>query len=252
MKCTKEKVLAYLLMLVAVVIGVKIKVPGRFEHIYEIALYLFIICFAYTVGKNDIKDRMNFIEGSQKQTFKIGLYLYLSFLLISALYRFTTNQADPEGLVDIKYTIASYAGFYSYLAILVAFGEEFFKYFIFVALNAIFSDKINKRYILPAIITSLIFGFMHVINHKITSGFYIAIPTLVDYVVLVEYKSLIPLIISHFLTDEIAFMGHTKGLEQVAAVVFLIVLGISMKFIICDIANFSKKFRSTDKTDIAA
>jgi len=192
----------------------------------EIITYLMLILTCLLLGKKDINKYFSLIDNSLLQTLSLGLILYFLEISITGLglgmmdYVFGVN--DPQGTSGIHFeTTFEYSKAIIHLPF-IAIGEEFVKVLIFLGiLSTTSSLSLWRRVVIAVAVSSLIFGFFHAFSWKLTSIFPIALSAIPGYLFLIYFRSIIPLIFSHFIFDGIAFTMHSS-LNTITLVIFFI------------------------------
>lgn len=187
--------------------------------------YLFLILFGLLIGWQDIDPYLKKVENSWTNTFKEGGILYIYEIMLSGIVVLIMKTPDPQGIANLTYSFETFLHTKLLLPIFIAFGEEFFKLLIFLALISLINLPIKFKIIISIILSSFIFGYMHVFNFKLTAGLPIAISSIPGFIFLIKYKSVIPLIISHFIFDTLAFISHIDIIgKDIAQLIYCIAI----------------------------
>lgn len=208
--------------------------PIKNHALFEAMFYSIFIMFALVLGWSDTSLYLHKHNRSLKQILLLSLQLYCFQIIVSSAVILLMRNSDPQGIKNMSYSFNYYLTNHVIQTVIVAFSEEFFKFTIFIAILSLI-DKENIFIIfLSILITSLIFGAMHVINYKVTALIPIMFNTIPCFIYLLKYKSLYILIVAHFIFDTIAFISHVEPLGheviQFAASVVLIIFVTTQVF----------------------
>jgi hypothetical protein len=186
------------------------------HHIFEnkvlqlFHLQFFVFFFGLIFGLKDLKPYFKTIN-SWGNTFKITLYLLFSELVLIAVYASFFGE-DPQGIATVAVPLKLYALEIVRLPF-IAFGEEFFKVLVFLALLSLIKSPWKIRLSLAILGASFFFGFAHVFGYKMTAGLPIMIMAIPSFIFLMYFRSIYPLIFSHFIWDglNLSFRLETYG-----------------------------------------
>ena len=215
---SKTKSLIYLLQIPVVVIllNTKIFTESKFDF-----LNLFLILFGLIIGWQNINPYLIRVENSWSKTFKKGFFLYLYEMLFAGIVILITGNSNPMGIANTTISISTYLHTQLLLPPIVAFSEEFFKFLIFLAFISLIKLPKNIPIIISIILSSFIFGYMHVFHHTLTAGLPLAFSAIPSFIFLIKYKSIIPLIIAHFVLDTLAFISHIEIIgKNISGIIF--------------------------------
>ncbi|MFW5962044.1 MAG: type II CAAX prenyl endopeptidase Rce1 family protein [bacterium] len=191
-------------------------------YLNQIISYALLILICLIFGQKEIKDYINKIE-SWKKTISISFLLLIVMGIFAAVgVVFIGNVRDPQGIMDVQITIVELLQVLSILPG-VAIGEELLKVLIFLGFISIFKLKWRARVFLAVIISSFFFGYLHVVHYPFTAMIPIAVGSIPSFLFLLYYKSIIPLILAHFLWDTLSFMMR---INSYLTIIVLIVYSI--------------------------
>lgn len=196
------------------------------ESFYQ-ALYLTLMCIL--IGYQDIRGYVVFNQFKFVQLVRISVIL----LIVSAVFSIIVLRImsyfgidDPQGIRD---SVLSNEEYYIALVELpfIAIGEEFFKFLIFISFFILLSQfsKYTKL-IIAVLLASFVFGHLHIIGYELTVGLPLMIGAIPGFIFMIYYRSLLPLIIEHFIFDFLSFTIHSQYeyvtyLLIIALVIFL-------------------------------
>lgn len=191
---------------------------------------IFINIGVLIIGWNDIWTYFTRIKGNSKLTLVIGIRtlayqtgVAIFFLLILSFI----NINDPQGIKDITYNMKDFFYLFFVDIILTAIGEEFWKLLMILITFKILSKlKISPqfKFILGVSIPSIIFGLAHNINYLNTAWIPIAAMTIPSFIMFLKYRSIVPLIIAHFIFDFISLIGKVENVGSTIVNVFMVLL----------------------------
>ncbi|MFD4706089.1 type II CAAX prenyl endopeptidase Rce1 family protein [Gottfriedia sp. NPDC058432] len=183
------------------------------------------------IGYRDIGTFFNVKKYKFHKLMKISIILFMIsavFSVISVKIMSYFNISDPQGISELILTDKVYFKMLTTLPF-VAVGEEFLKLLVFISFFLLlvqFSN--NTRIFIAIILASFIFGHLHIFNYKLTAGIPLMIGAIPSFYFMLYYKSILPLIIEHFLFDFFSLTLHTQYHEIV--LVFLTSVGIIVMF----------------------
>lgn len=189
---------------------------------YNLTLSI-IILLGFTIGLKDLKKYLNKIDTWEK-TLAISLILLGIQGLFSLIGLTIYPDNNPQGLTNLALSSRQLVQLIKILPI-IAFGEEFFKFFTFIALLSLIKESILKKLTLATFLSALIFGFIHVINYKFNVGYLLTLWAIPSYFFLVYFKSIYPLIISHFLWDGLSLGIHSYEYSWTIWLFYLVLYG---------------------------
>lgn len=209
-------------------------------RITSIYLKAFIILVGFSFGLKDLYPYFRKIK-SWKETFKVSisllLYSYFFIFIFIPLY-----GEDPQGLANVTYSTHQYLLHITELPF-TAIGEEILKVLMFLALLSIIKTHWNSRLILSVLISSFIFGMLH-INYKVTAVFPIAMSSIPYFIYLLKYRSIYPLIIAHFIFDFLSLSARHESMgdyvQPIVTVIYFLFF-IIIPFIKIRTSHISKK-----------
>lgn len=197
-----RKAVLYSLLIPALIISLN-------EKIYH-PFYLTVICLL--IG---YKDNRPFVDIKQYKLMELLRMTGITFV-VSALFSLAGLKLmslwgvdDPQGLKHVVYSNEQYVDSIVRLPF-TAIGEEFFKLLIFLAFFSLVSvgSKYFKIFV-AALLASFMFGHMHVFNYELTAGVPIMLGAIPTFYLMLYYRSILPLIIEHFLFDLYSYTAHT-------------------------------------------
>lgn len=201
---TITKSLIYILIPLVILILIILNINGiNFYKYTFLSIQIFICLFALTFAYSDLSLYLNKIN-DWLTTLIISLQIWSIQTIILLLTTLFLGK-DLQGLKHIS--IQDFFNFFIQLP-LVAISEEFMKILMFLGLLKLIKLPNPYRIILSTGIASLIFGLLH-INYKLISFIPISLSTTVYFVYFLHYKSIYPLIISHYITDLITLIMLT-------------------------------------------
>lgn len=199
---------------------------------------LFINIFVLIIGWNDIWKYLRSVD-SYKFTFILGIrtvaYQTIVAMIFLILLSFV-NINDPQGIKDFTYSLREFLYLFSFDIILTAIGEEFWKLLMILTVLRLVANiriPIFLKLTIGLLIPSIIFGLAHNINYLNTAWIPIAAMTIPSFVMFLKYKSILPLIIAHFIFDFISIVGKVEnfGNTVVGVIgVFLIIIYMGCEF----------------------
>ena len=198
-----KKAIMYLLCVPVTILFITLPTKNYLGGILHL---LFLISYGLTLGFKDIKGYIRKIN-SWKDTFYIGTKLLIISIVIIGIFLIGDN--DPQGISKLEYSGEATMLLLSKLP-LIAVGEEFFKFFVFMGLLSLIRIPIRHRLVIVTMLSSFIFGYMHVINYKITAGLILSLCDIPYCIFFIYYQSILPLIIAHFIQDGLNFISHYK------------------------------------------
>lgn len=169
------------------------------------------------IGWHDIWRYIGRVDKSIKLTFILGIrtLAYQTILaMISLILLSFININDPQGIKDFTYSLRDFIYLFSFDIILTAIGEEFWKLLmILVSLRLLCNLKMHSLFkvALGVLIPSIVFGLAHNINYSNTAWIPIAVMTIPSFIMFLKYKSILPLIIAHFIFDFISIVGKVDN-----------------------------------------
>ncbi|WP_088230739.1 CPBP family glutamic-type intramembrane protease [Bacillus cereus] len=177
-------------------------------------ILLTLVCLL--IGYKDIRIFLDIKRYKLRKLLKISLILLIINLLFSLLalkMLSLFNISDPQGIRGVIYTDKEYIDKLLHLPF-IAVGEEFYKLLIFISFFILLSQFSGRTRIFIAIIlASFMFGYMHVFSYKLTAGLPLMIGAIPTFYFMLYYRSILPLIIEHFLFDFFSFSLHTQYQE---------------------------------------
>lgn len=178
-------------------------------------MYSILIAASLTLGFIDLSKYFIRVNGSTKQTLKVGCYLFIfeyGFTLVGLwICAHIFGIIGPQGIATRKDTTSIFLQEVSLLP-WITVGEEFFKILVFLgALACLTTTSPKLRIALAILISTLAFGYAHAFNYKLAVGFPIALSAIPSYIFLLKYKSIYPLIISHLIFDLSSFTMHWEN-----------------------------------------
>ena len=201
---------------------------------------LILCCIGLILAAKDLDQYIKRKIGIKK-LFVISSMCWLYSAVATSLIFLLHETNDVQQLNDWVIP-SSELGIYLFEMVLVGIGEEFFKFLMFINVYTILHKmKVQKSYSILGgiIVSSLIFGFLHVNYnlsawHIITLG--IGLSSCVAFYFLFKYKSIIPLILAHIFQDVLVVLNHSPETEMFSLFVILciqviVVIGILIKII---------------------
>ena len=196
------------------------------ESFYDV-MYLTLLCIL--IGYKDIRGYVVLKQFKFIQLLRISVILYFvsaffSLVVVKIMSYFGID--DPQGIRD---SVLSNEEYYRALLKLpfIAIGEEFLKFLIFISFFILLSQfsKYTKL-IIAVILASFVFGHLHIIGYELTAGLPLMIGAIPGFIFMIYYRSLLPLIIEHFIFDFLSFTIHSQYvlvtyLVFIALVIFL-------------------------------
>ncbi|KAA0795305.1 hypothetical protein EXW45_23775 [Bacillus wiedmannii] len=207
--------------------------PTRFPHQKAILYFLLIPSLIITlntgiyspilltlvcllIGYKDIHVFVDIKRYKLKNLLRISIVLLILNLLFSLLALEMLrlfNIHDPQGIRSVVYTNKEYIDNLLHLPF-IAVGEEFYKLLIFISFFILLSQfPGHTRIFIAIVLASFMFGYMHVFNYKLTAGLPLMIGAIPTFYFMLYYRSILPLIIEHFLFDFFSFSLHTQYQE---------------------------------------
>ncbi|MGO4350138.1 CPBP family intramembrane glutamic endopeptidase [Paenibacillus sp. MCAF9] len=230
---TERRAFIYLALLPLLIVLIKTNFVDN-RYIDNLLFYLSLILVCVLMGYKDISKYFSKPGNSTKATLKVSFAL----LFVEALFGFIIVQigafffqvTDPQGISNITTPLDIYLKELTLLPF-IAVGEEFYKVLILLGvISCLPNFSTRTKVIIAILIASLAFGYAHGINHKITAGLPIAISAIPSFIFLLKYKSIYPLIISHFFFDLLSFTAHWDGYGQ--AIVYLISFSVYVYYML--------------------
>lgn len=185
---------------------------------------LFGVTYAYKDLSPYIKNVNNF-----KTTIKISIKLFIAYILFLALAILIVGH-DPQNIQNLNLSNSKYFRYILELPF-TAIGEEVLKALMLLALIRLFKPLKNIKFIAAILISSAVFGLLHVNYNYATAMqiiFAIGFTTIPDFIFFLYYKSIYPLIIIHFITDFVTFSKVSENFQ----IFFILFQVISMLLII--------------------
>lgn len=143
----------------------------------------------------------------------------------SQFHRIFLVGEDPQGLATEG---TSWTIYFWEMVLLpfIAVGEEFLKAIVGLALLSLTDGlRWNIRLPLAAIVSALVFGYLHVINYPVAVGLPIALGSIPYPFFMVYYRSILPLILAHFIWDGFVFtFEQMPSVRIIVAAVYLVYL----------------------------
>ncbi|AHA07731.1 hypothetical protein TU60_23110 [Bacillus toyonensis] len=174
-------------------------------------ILLTLVCLL--IGYKDIHVFLDFKRYKPKKILKLSISLLIinflfSLLVLEMLNLFNIN--DPQGIRGMVYTNKEYLDKLLQLPF-IAVGEEFYKLLIFISFFILLSQfSGHTRIFIAIVLASFMFGYMHVFSYKLTAGLPLMIGAIPTFYFMLYYRSILPLIIEHFLFDFLSFSLHTQ------------------------------------------
>ncbi|WP_166239096.1 CPBP family intramembrane glutamic endopeptidase [Paenibacillus turpanensis] len=190
--------------------------------------YGLLLLFGLALGRKDIIRYCKPVKRSWSQTAKAAFYLLLTKGVLGSVVLLAMSLAgnsDPQGVL---YEYHSVDIFLQQITIVpfVAISEEFFKVLIFLGLYWTFRRLSPvSRASLAVLGASFIFGAIHSFEYAAAAVLPIALGAIPTYYFFIKYKSLFPLIITHFLWDAFFLAGQIEGFGK-AFITFLQITSI--------------------------
>jgi hypothetical protein len=117
---------------------------------------------------------------------------------------------DPQGLENVIFTYKQYIESLIRLPF-TAIGEEFFKLLIFLSFFGLLpSVSRHIRIFMAVLLAAFVFGHLHIFGYELTAGVPIMFGAIAGFYLALYYRSIIPLIIEHFIADLFAYTAHTQ------------------------------------------
>lgn len=182
---------------------------------------IFINIGILIVGWNDIWRYSGRVDRNFKLTFIIGVrtlaYQSLVAIIFLLILSFI-NINDPQGIKDLTYSFKEFFYLFSLDLILTAVGEEFWKLLMILTISKLiynFKIPIHFKVIIIITIPSIVFGLAHNINYQNTAWIPIAAMTIPSFIIFLKYKSILPLVIAHFIFDFISMVSKIDNMGSI-------------------------------------
>lgn len=191
---------------------------------------IFINICILIIGWNDIWKYFKRINRNVKLTFIIGIRTLAYQTLVAIVFLLMLsfiNINDPQGIKDFTYSFKEFFYLFSLDLILTAVGEEFWKLLmILIVAKLIYKFKVlpHLKFTLIITIPSIVFGLAHNINYQNTAWIPIAAMTIPSFIMFLKYKSIVPLIIAHFIFDFISITSKIDSFGSIVINILAVVL----------------------------
>lgn len=219
----KKEVILFIIPIFVYILYIFNAIPSFY---YGFDANIFMALYSATVGYKYVEPYISKVKNNVGDTLLTVILIMIAKGFLLRISFFLLNTNDPQGLSQHSNTFNHfiYKDFLYY--IFVGIGEELLNFYILLTLISFINRK--YRFIISVLITSIIFGMLHSINWPILAAFPIALSHMPYIYSYGRYKSLLPAMIAHAISDMLVALTLIPGMESIIANILQISVFIIM------------------------